>query len=308
MKNLIRKSGEMVFFRFLCISLFFVWGLQVNAQVKDEQPSKGAQTRYPLPSGKQDGNPKQKPVTGLHLPAGNTSYVVDYDPLSGLYRVQKKVGVTEVGMPRYMDMAEYQKFEKAQASTNYFKDKVLDRDSTQDVERSIFKRFLNPTIDIEGFDKIFGSNKISIKPTGSAELRFGVNVSTQDNPSLEESLRTTTTFDFNEKIQMGVTGEIGTKLKVGINYNTEATFDFENKTKVGYTGDEDEIIQSIEAGNVSVPLNGTLITGGQNLFGVKTQLKFGRLKLTGVVSQQKSETQVVELKGGALQQEFSVTA
>ena len=53
-----------------------------------------------------------------------------------------------------------------------------------------------------------------------------------------------------KKIQMNVTGTIGDKMKLGVNYNTEATFEFENKTKLEYTGKEDEIIKKIEAGMV----------------------------------------------------------
>src|SRR3990172_199988 len=81
-----------------------------------------------------------------------------------------------------------------------------------------------------------------------------------------EKTRKTTTFDFDEKIQMSVTGSIGDKMKITTNYNTEASFDFENKMKLEYTGYEDEIIKKIEAGNVSLPLQGSLITVSQILF------------------------------------------
>ena len=87
-------------------------------------------------------------------------------------------------------------------------------------------------------------------------------------------------------------------MEMRVNYNTEATFDYENKMNLGYTGDEDQIIKKIEAGNVSLPLNGSLITGGSNLFGVKTEMQFGKLNLTTIFSQHKGETQVVESEGG----------
>ena len=108
--------------------------------------------------------------------------------------------------------------------------------------------------------------------------------------------RRTVSFDFQEKIQMNVVGKIG-KLKVTANFNTETTFDFENQMKVEYTGYEDEIIKKIELGNVSLPLNGTLITGSQSLFGLKTQLQFGRTTITGILSQQKSTKSEIEVSG-----------
>jgi len=102
-----------------------------------------------------------------------------------------------------------------------------------------------------------GSNIINIIPQGSAELIFGINISRTENPTLSEKLRTIPTFDFKEKIQMNVTGTIGDKMELGVNYNTDALFEFENRTKLQYSGKEDEILKKIEAGDVTLPLTGT---------------------------------------------------
>ena len=101
-------------------------------------------------------------------------------------------------------------------------------------------------------------------------------------------------------------GKIGDKLKLTLNYNTEAAFDWENQTKLEYTGYEDEIIKKIEAGNVSLPLNGSLITGSQSLFGIKTKLQFGRLTATTIFSQQKGKKSEIEVSGGAQVTKFEV--
>ena len=121
-------------------------------------------------------------------------------------------------------------------------------------------------------------------------------------------LRKVPTFDFDEKIQMNVMGQIGTKMNMRVNYNTEATFDYENKMNLEYTGEEDEILKKIEAGNVSLPLNGSLITGASNLFGVKAEMQFGKLTLTTLFSQHKGETQTVETEGGAQITNFEISA
>ncbi|NJO69411.1 MAG: cell surface protein SprA [Bacteroidetes bacterium] len=141
---------------------------------------------------------------------------------------------------------------------------------------------------------------------GIGRTYFGINTSKINNPNISERLRKTTTFDFQEKITMNVTGSIGDKMKLGVQYNTEATFDFENKTKLEYNGKEDEIIKKIEAGNVSLPLTGSLITGSQSLFGLKTEMQFGKLYMTTVLSQQKGESSVIEVKGGAQQEEYEL--
>ena len=179
-------------------------------------------------------------------------------------------------------------------------------------ERAIKQNFslLAPKLYVPGkaFDKIFGGNSVDIRPQGSAELIFGLKMNRLDNPSLPEEQRRTTSFDFQEKIQMNVIGKIGDKLKLTTNFNTESTFDFENQMKLEYTGYEDEIIKKIEVGNVSLPLNGTLITGSQSLFGFKTQLQFGRTTITGILSQQKSTKSEIEVSGGAQKSEFDIYA
>lgn len=156
----------------------------------------------------------------------------------------------------------------------------------------------------EAFNRIFGGNTIDIRPQGSAALSFGLNISRYDNPTLPERQRRNTTFDFKERIQMNVIGNIGEKLKITTNYNTEASFDFENQIKLEYTGYEDEIIQKLEAGNVSLPLNTQLIQGSQSLFGLKTQLKFGKLTVTSILTQQKGKASNIEVKGGATTTNF----
>ena len=106
---------------------------------------------------------------------------------------------------------------------------------------------------------------------------------------------------------MNVIANIGDKMKLTTNYNTEATFDFENKMKIEYTGYEDISLRKLEAGNISMPMNTTLIQGSQSLFGKqKHNLKFGKLNVTGVFSQQKSESKTVTVQGGAQTTTFDI--
>ena len=167
-----------------------------------------------------------------------------------------------------------------------------------------------PKIYIGGkfFETIFGNNTVDIRPQGSAELIFGIMNNKTDNPTLNVRQRRTTNFDFDMKIQMNVVAKIGDKIEFRTNYNTEATFDFENKLQLKYEGKEDEIIKLIEAGNVSLPLTTSLITGNQSLFGIKTKLQFGRTMVTAVYSEQQSEMSTVTVQGGAQSNEFSLTA
>ncbi len=238
----------------------------------------------------------------LYNPSNITTRV-EYDGRNNQYIIYQKAGSLDYRKPVYMNADEYRRWEFNQAMRDYW-DTNLRGDITG------VRSSLIPQIEVGGetFDRIFGSNIINIVPQGSAELIFGMNISHTENPSLAERLRTIPTFDFQEKIQMNVTGTIGDKMQLGINYNTDALFEFENRTKLEYSGKEDEIIRKIEAGDVTLPLNGTLITGSHSLFGLKTELQFGKLTMTNVFSQQKGESSVVEVRGGAQQTDFRITA
>ena len=158
----------------------------------------------------------------------------------------------------------------------------------------------------KSFDRVFGGNSVDIRPQGSSELIFGLKINRIDNPALPEEQRKTVSFDFQEKIQMNVIGKIGEKLKVTANFNTETTFDFENQMKVEYTGHEDEIIKKIEIGNVSLPLNGTLITEVNHYLDLKHNFNSVKTAITGILSQQKSTKSEIEVSGGAQTSEFDI--
>lgn len=241
------------------------------------------------------------PATGITDPKGlflkkpsNIRSEIEYDPETDRYIFREKIGDLDIRPPSYLSVDEYLQYDIEHSVREYWNQRAAGVEPGTDA--SFMPQF---NVGGEAFDKIFGSNTINITPQGSAELIFKFNMSRIDNPTLSEKLRKTPSFDFDERIQMNVAGTIGDKLELGVNYNTEATFEFENKTKLEYEGDEDEILKKIEAGNVTLPLSGSLITGSQSLFGLKTEMQFGKLTVTNVFSQQKGETSVIEVQGGA---------
>ena len=234
----------------------------------------------------------------------NFSNKVHYDLKTNQYFIQNKIGDIDDGNARALSFKDYQNYKMDKSITDYWSDRSKERIGNQTSALGLPKLFIPG----QAFDRIFGGNAVDIRPQGSAELIFGLKINRLDNPSLPEEQRKTTSFDFQEKIQMNVIGKIGDKLKLTTSFNTESTFDFENQMKLEYTGYEDEIIKKLEVGNVSLPLNGTLITGSQSLFGFKTQMQFGRTTITGILSQQKSTTSEIEVSGGAQTSEFDVYA
>ncbi len=231
----------------------------------------------------------------------NISQNVVYDPKTNQYILNNKMGQLDYRPPLRMDMKEYRQFDEKKSVEDYWIERrASSAAGTQDG--------IIPQIHIGGkvFDKIFGGNTIDIRPQGSAELLFGVVNNKREDPALNVRQQSVTNFDFQEKIQLNVLAKIGDKIEFKVNYNTESTFEFENKLKLTYEGDEDEIIKLIEAGDVTLPLNSTLIQGSQSLFGIKTKLQFGKLSVTSVFSQQKSESSSLTVQGGAQTNEFEL--
>jgi cell surface protein SprA len=233
----------------------------------------------------------------------NVTTTVEFDPVTGQYILVKKIGEYYFRYPMAMSMEEYLQYDMEQSISDYW-DEKFESESLDEVTP------WTPSLNVGGggFDRIFGGNKIDIRPQGSAEITLGVNVSKTENPRIPVNQRRITTFDFDQRIQLNVIGNIGEKLKLTTSYNTEATFDFENQMKLEYTGYEDEIIKELEAGNVSLALPTTLISGVQSLFGVRSELQFGKLYVTSLISQQKGERKEINVEGGAQTEIFEITA
>ncbi len=231
----------------------------------------------------------------------------EYDPVSDRYIYTKTFDGFNIDYPIVLTPEQYQKLIQKEAVRNYFQKKsdAVDgkKAASKDGKKDLLPRYY---INSGFFESIFGSNTIDVKPTGTVEIDFGVRHSKQDNPAFSPRNRRTTTFDFDQRISLSLLGQVGTRLKVNANYDTESTFAFQNLIKLEYTPTEDDILQKIEVGNVSMPLNSTLIRGAQSLFGVKLQLQFGRTTVTGVFSEQKSQTKTVTSQGGGLIQDYSL--
>ncbi|WP_432709272.1 cell surface protein SprA [Pedobacter sp.] len=225
---------------------------------------------------------------------------VEYDAPSRLYILRERSEGRYLSAPQYLTVDEYQRLLNAEMKRQNWR-QYSNAEISQIRETGII-----PSLEVNdrSFERLFGGNTISIKPRGEAELVFLGRVNRNENPLLNERQRKQSSFDFDQRIQMDLVGQVGTKLQVKMNYNTEAQFDFENQFKLEYTGSEDEIIKKIEAGYVNFPLNTSLMTGMQSLFGVKTQLQFGRLSVTSVYSQQKSQSREIRINNGAQHNEF----
>lgn len=230
----------------------------------------------------------------------------EYDPILNRYFYRERVGQINIGLPLVLTPQEYEDLVLEEEMRNYFKlknDALSGRkEGTEDIQRDLLPDFY---VNNNLFESIFGGSEINIVPQGSVEIDLGLLYTKQDNPAFSPRNRSNLSFDFDQRISLSMLGQIGERLQVTANYDTESTFDFQNQLKLEYTPNEDDIVQKIEVGNVNMPLNNALIQGAQSLFGFKTELHFGKTRITGVFSEQKSERRTVNVEGGATVEEFA---
>jgi cell surface protein SprA len=258
--------------------------------------------RWPIEDRRGDrfSNPNLNPWFLKNPPNLRDSIV--YDPATHQFYVMEKVGNQYYRKPTYLTYEEMMSMVGDSAENAYFRKRAD--------AMSALNRAMRPKLNVGDnlFNRIFGNGKIDIRPQGTVDIMAGYQGQNIQNPTLPESARRTGGFDFNMNANLQVVGNIGDKLKLPISYNTLANFDFENQLKLDYTGSSDEIIKKIEAGNVSFTTPSTLMTGAQSLFGIKTKMQFGRLSVTAVLANQRSQKQSVNSSGGASVTTFSFKA
>ena len=227
-----------------------------------------------------------------------------YNDTLDTYFIGSKLGGGYLSAPIMMSPEEYRKWSEKREFDRFFRSK--NDEIVKEKGKEKFS-FTDMHFDLGPAEKIFGPGGVRIKTQGTAELRIGATLKNIENPSLPIRNRKTTAINFDEKINLSVNGKVGDKVNMNLNYNTDATFDFDAQNiKLKYEGKEDEIIKLVEGGNISFPSNSSLVKGASSLFGIRTDMQFGRLKLQTVVSQKKSSTKSVSSRGGVQLTPFEI--
>ena len=238
-----------------------------------------------------------------------TTQEIIYDKALNKFVLVEKIGDYYIGTPVFMTPEEYDKYRLKNDVKDYFKEKVDATNPKKKGNKNARKNLLPKYyINSKFFESIFGGNTVEVKPTGQVNIKLGGIYQKNENPQISIENQSSFTFDFDQQISASLQAKIGERLKVTANYDTQSTFDFQNIIKLEYTPTEDDIVRNIEAGNISMPIKNSLINGAQSLFGVKTELQFGKTYITAAFSQQNSQSKTVVSEGGATIEEFELRA
>ena len=315
-----QDSIELVLKRLIYLLLIVLMG--VGAMAQTPQQNGNSQQNKPVPKAQPKGmviedetipdsllHPRWKiqktaPVLTADLDSSaldlrmpeNVKQQVEYNDSLNVYIIGSKIGDSYLNAPIVMTPEEYMQWSERRARQQFFRNK--DAENVKAKGKEMFD-FSDMQFDLGPAEKIFGPGGVRVKTQGTAELKIGATIKNIENPSLPIRNRKTTAFDFDEKINLSVNGSVGDKVNLKLDYNTDATFEFDTKSlKLKYDGKEDEIIKLVEAGNVTFPSNNSLVHGSSALFGIHTEMQFGKLKLGTVISQKKSTSKSVSSRGG----------
>ncbi|MFC0654842.1 T9SS outer membrane translocon Sov/SprA [Mongoliitalea lutea] len=220
-----------------------------------------------------------------------------------LYKIQDELDSSLVNQGVMYDFDEFSRIQEYKIRQEYWRSRARGRDGNSPVGGW---DLIPPLVMTPEFDRLFGGDEINITPNGFVNLDLGGIFRRIDNPAIPIRQQQNGNFNFNQQIQMAVTGNIGEKIRLGANFDSNNSFDFQNQLKLEYNGFKEDILKSVEIGNVSMPVQNSLIQGAQNLFGVKTQMQFGNLFVTAVASTQRGRRDELVLEGGTQGRMFEI--
>ena len=232
-----------------------------------------------------------------------------YDPIYNRYERIPTIEGQQVGAPKYLTFIQYYEALRRQVVRNGYKQKTDALSKVNDTVSGAREDLL-PTyyVNSEFFESIFGGNTITVDASGGFSLDLGALSQKSENPSVAVRNQRSTVLDIDQQFDLNVDAQVGERLRIQANMDSRSTFDFQNLFKIEYTPNEDDLIRNIEFGNVSMPMQSSLMTGAQNLFGLKTELQFGRTSVTAVYAEQRSQRNSVTTQNGAVVNNFELTA
>jgi len=152
---------------------------------------------------------------------------------------------------------------------------------------------------------------VDVGDLGRVSLRVRGNVSIsgkmvfQDQELIRSNINQAqnTHIEFDQKQNLNIEGKIGDRITVLMDQDSERDFDWENNIRISYQGQEDEILQKIEAGNISLSLPSTQFVtfSGKNrgLFGLKAVSKLGPVDITTIASIEQTRKEKQKFDGSS---------
>ncbi|HVK37479.1 MAG TPA: cell surface protein SprA [Candidatus Kapabacteria bacterium] len=241
---------------------------------------------------------------------------VELDSTTMQVRIYETLFGQRIGQPRAMSFDDFVAERQRETERRMWEERARKYElNTTAGERDELEKILGSGTQIDipipqnPLTSIFGSPTISINVNGSVNVSAGWQWDDNNLTGITDYGSTQSAPFFNQNIQVNVSGRVGELLKLNADFDNQRTLDLENQMKISFGGgpeSDDNIIQSVEAGNVSLQSPSSLIGGSQTLFGAKASFKFGKLFLTALASQKRGERKTVNVAGGSVKQQICI--
>jgi cell surface protein SprA len=251
------------------------------------------------------GSPRGRSPFVLKFPAKNK---ISLDTTGKHYNIDEEVGDQPLRDPSRMTFEEYRQWKFKENQREYWRS-VTGKDTKDTTSQKTAKKDGKaiPSIPLSpSLGRLFGGDQIDITPNGSVLLDFGGLWQRVANPNVPVRQQRTGGMNFRQQLQVALVGTVGKKLRISANLDTRATFQYEQQYKMAYSSEAHDIIQNVSLGNLQFRTKNSLITGAKNLFGVSTELRFGKLWVRGVASTQRGSLETMVIKNGAQGREFEI--
>lgn len=275
--------------------------------LQDSVDTEELHEEFPTPKGNVVAKPFLRRIPAIYFITLPKEQVYVERKRDGRFYVETRIGDVRSGAPTIVSSQEYSRLHENVAKEENWK--MLIREARQRGEAG--RGLLDFSLQIPGgqesaFTTIFGKPEVNLRVNGVAQMNVGASVQKSDDPSLPPDQQTRVDPTFDQNLQLNIQGTIGDKLTIQTDWDTERTLDYQNTLNIVYEGYEDEIIKSIEMGNVSLNTGNSLIRGSGALFGIKSVAELGSLRLTSVVSQQDGESNVETISGGSQERQIEI--
>ena len=264
-----------------------------------------------LPTFKRDNRfaqylPRQtRPFSARYSPAWR--HETQLDTTTGLFTSYEKVGQYNIRYPVSLSFDEYRNVRRESGIRQNWYAAIEQRRRQQKSQRrgGLGFNIVVPGGRQSAFTTIFGKPEVDLRVNGVADIKAGFDYVKSEQ---QNTLGRGSQLDpqFLQDLRLGITGTIGDKMRIDVNYDTKNQFEFQNQIRLKYTGYEDEIIRSIEAGNVFLDTPSTLIRSGQSLFGIKSELQIGGVHITTVMSQEEGKANTIPVSSGSQSTPFNL--
>ena len=193
---------------------------------------------------------------------------------------------------------------------DWFVDQALSYNQIKKYNQKIIKNFTSknrrsnaPDAALKLINQDIAGTNVSLNLKGDITVNGELAFENKDLVVLNSTQNKSWDIDIEQTQRFDIEGKIGEKLSLKAKQDSEADFNWENDLTIKWSGSKNDILQSAEAGNISLSLPSTQFVSvgsgkSEGLFGVKMVHQFGPLEIQSILSREQVKKSAKTFSGG----------